>query len=226
MKFSNDLIKNDVPAEGQLKDNDCVSFCLKDGAHFKILFLGNSITRHGKAENLGWFGDWGMAASDRQNDYVHRLVNLLEKDGKSVSYCVANLSEWERYGDMCMLNTRYDAARKFCADLIIVRLGENANLTQRLNEFKPQYAQMVKYFAEDGAAVLLTDLFWEYPPFDGFVKDFAEENGYKFVKLHDLGRNEKMKAVGKFAHGGVAAHPGDVGMEEIARRIYCALKQN
>ena len=29
-----------------------------------------------------------------------------------------------------------------------------------------------------------------------------------------------MKAVGKFAHAGVAAHPGDRGMAEIAERIY------
>ncbi len=226
MKFSSDLTKNDVPAKGQLKENDCISFCLKDGANLKILFLGNSITRHGKAENLGWSGDWGMAASDRQNDYVHRLVNLLENDGKTVSYCVANLSEWERCGDTGLLNTRYDGARGFCADLIIVRLGENANLTVRLKEFKPQYENMVKYFAENGAKILLTDLFWEYAPFDGFVKDFARENGYMFVKLHDLGRDDNMKAVGKFAHAGVAAHPGDAGMDAIARRIYCALKQN
>ncbi len=225
MKISSDLIKNDVPAEGQLEENDCVSFCLKNDANLKILFLGNSITRHGKAENLGWFGDWGMAASEKQNDYVHRLVNLLEKDGKSVSYCVANLSEWERCGDMSLLKTRYAAARGFCADLIVVRLGENANLTVRLEEFKPQYAQMVKYFAEDGARILLTDLFWEYPPFDGFVKDFAEEKGYTFVKLHELGSDDNMKAVGKFAHEGVAAHPGDEGMAEIAERIFKAITE-
>ena len=135
MKISEDLIKNDVPASGQLKDGDSVSFNLKEGADLKITFLGNSITRHGVAENLGWRGDWGMAASARQYDYVHRLVSLFEESGKRVSYCIANLSEWERSGNEALFETRYASALNFNADLVIVRLGENANLTQRLEEF-------------------------------------------------------------------------------------------
>jgi len=220
MKISNDLMKNDVPAEGQLEENDCVSFCLADNADLKILFLGNSITRHGKAENLGWNGDWGMAASCRENDYVHKLVNRLQEDGKRVSYCIANLSSWERTRDMSLLETRYGQAKKFGADFVVVRLGENAQLTENLNAFIPCYRTMVGYFAQGNARVILTDLFWEYEPFDCFVKEFAEEKGYAFAQLHDLGSREEMKAVGKFSHQGVAAHPGDRGMAEIAERIY------
>ena len=226
MKISEDLIKNDVPASGQLKDGDSVSFNLKEGADLKITFLGNSITRHGVAEDLGWRGDWGMAASARQNDYVHRLVSLFEESGKRVSYCIANLSEWERSGDAALFETRYASALNFNADLVIVRLGENANLTQRLKEFKRRYAQLVKRFTANGARAVCTDLFWEYQPFDSFVEEFARAGGYAFVRLHDLGRQDKMKAVGKFSHAGVAAHPGDCGMAEIAKRIFGAAAQN
>ena len=223
MKISKDLIKNDVPASGQLKDCDCVSFYIAENAAVKIAFLGNSITRHGKAEKLGWFGDWGMAASRRENDYIHKLVQSFEKSGKKVSYCIANLSGWERSRDMALLETRYAEIKKFNADFIIVRLGENARLAEHLEEFKPCYKKMVEYFA-DGATVILTDLFWEYQPFDSFVKRFAEENGYTFVAIHDLGNDDKMKAVGKFEHAGVAAHPDDNGMAEIAERIYKAIE--
>lgn len=226
MKISKDLINNDVPAEGQIEDSDCVSFALKEDADLKILFLGNSITRHGRAESLGWYGDWGMAASSKQNDYVHRLVSMLEAEGRRASYCLANLSEWERLGDMSLLERRYAAARAFNADLIIVRLGENAQLAARLEEFKPRYSQMVKHFAAGGARVVLTDLFWEYSSFDSFVKSFAEENGYLFAELHDLGSDNKMKATGKFSHAGVASHPNDDGMAAIAQRVFCALKRN
>lgn len=222
MRISSDLIKNDVPAVGQLRDSDCVSFALANNADIKILFLGNSITRHGKAESLGWFGDWGMAASCKENDYVHRLVARMEQDGKRVSYCVANLSEWERTRDMALLKSRYAQANAFAANIVIVRLGENAQLAEHLDAFIPCYRDMVAHFAHARAKVVLTDLFWGYEPFDTFVKNYATEKGYGFAQLHDLGNRNDMKAIGKFAHAGVAAHPSDNGMAVIAQRLYTA----
>lgn len=221
--MNDDLIKNDVPAKGQIKGGDNVRFCLKDGADVKILFLGNSITRHGKAEELGWFGDYGMAASCEKNDYVHRLVRLIENAGKTVSICTANLSEWERTRDMSLLDARYKAARDFNADIVIVRLGENARLTENLEEFEKCYIEMVEYFSANKGKVVLTDLFWEYAPFDGFVEKLALSRGYAFSRIHDLGERDDMKATGKFSHVGVAAHPGDKGMVEIAARIFAAI---
>lgn len=223
MKISDDLIKNDVPASGQTKSGEGVLTQTAEHADRKILFLGNSITRHGKAEALGWQGDWGMAASSRENDYVHRLVSLLERGGEKISYCVANLSEWERSRDMTLLKTAYRAAYDFRADVAVVRLGENAELTERLKEFKACYRALTDSFAALGARLVLTDLFWEYEPFDDFVEELAKEKGYAFVQLHDLGGSDEMKAVGKFSHAGVAAHPGDRGMKVIAERIYRAI---
>ena len=225
MKISADLVNNDVPAAGQLKDDDCVSFRIYPNADVKIAFLGNSITRHGVAENLGWHGDWGMAASCAECDYVHKVVALTESAGNKASYCIANLSDWERTGDSDLLQSRYAAVSAFGANIVVVRLGENARLTERLEEFKPQYAELVDLFSTDGADMVLTDLFWKYPPFDRFVKDLAREKGCKFVPIHDLGNDDGMKAVGKFSHAGVAAHPGDKGMAEIARRIFSAIRR-
>lgn len=40
----------------------------------KVAFVGNSISLHGIAENIGWDHKSGMAASSIDNDYVHKLA--------------------------------------------------------------------------------------------------------------------------------------------------------
>lgn len=222
MKIQQDLLKNDVPAQGQLDPDECVFISHNERADIKLLFLGNSITRHGKKPDIGWYGDYGMAASCEQNDYVHRLIGMLERDGKKPSYCVCNMSEWESSWDDALLDARYGKAKLFGADVVIVRLGENAKLLDRAAEFMPHYENLITHFAGDGARVAVTDLFWEYEPFDALVKALAKDKGYRFAQIHDLGNSDEMKATGMFEHAGVAAHPSDKGMQNIAERIYRA----
>lgn len=223
MKICKDLITNDVPAVGQLKGSDCISFETTENADIKLLFLGNSITRHGKAENLGWCGDWGMAASSKENDYVHKLISKFCQKGIKVSVCIANLSDWERTRNMDLLFTKYSSALRFNADYVIVRLGENACPDKYLSEFELCYGELTDLFSRNGAKIVLTDLFWEYEPFDNFVAELAKARGYAFAEIHDLGNDDEMKAIGKFSHNGVAVHPGDKGMAEIAERIFRVL---
>ena len=220
MKICKNIITNDVPAVGQLKGSDCISFETTENADIKLLFLGNSITRHGKAENLGWCGDWGMAASSKENDYVHKLISKFCQKGVKVSVCIANLSDWERTRNMDLLFTKYSSALRFNADYVIVRLGENACPDKYLSEFELCYGELTDLFSRNGAKIVLTDLFWEYEPFDNFVAELAKARGYAFAEIHDLGNDDEMKAIGKFSHNGVAVHPGDKGMAEIAERIF------
>lgn len=58
-----------------------------------LLFIGNSITKHGKCSY--WPGVWSMAASSPENDYVNLLVNKLRKSGQYVEYADINFFEWE-----------------------------------------------------------------------------------------------------------------------------------
>lgn len=90
----------------------------------KILFIGNSITLHGKCSY--WPGEWGMAASKEENDYVHLLVNRLRNDGLQVDYAVTNFFKWEIMDhDRDEVLSLLDVYLKDSYDYIVLQLGEN-----------------------------------------------------------------------------------------------------
>ncbi len=63
----------------------------------RVLFLGNSITRHGVLEKIGWNLDCGMAASALEKDYVHLVANgLAQLSGKKPEILTANVADFER----------------------------------------------------------------------------------------------------------------------------------
>ena len=55
------------------------------------------------------------------------------------------------------------------------------------------------------------------------LRDVARRRGYPLVTINALGMRDDMKAIGLFAHGGVAAHPGDAGMRAIADALLAAI---
>ena len=61
----------------------------------KIMLVGNSITWHEPKEELGWHGNWGMAASAPEKDYAHRLFDMLVADGQDVLLRVSRCKRWE-----------------------------------------------------------------------------------------------------------------------------------
>jgi len=221
--------QNTVAATEQVVDIDnmCV---VRRGGGKKILFIGNSITRHGPKAEIGWEHDWGMAASAPEKDYVHQTVALLEKHWGAVDYAFANFSKWEvNYWDDGVLKD-CDAFLDFEPDIVVIRIGENIwsrAVRDKLDEIDlyPHYDRMVKRFAQNGAKVILTDLFWPQEKIDSVIRRVAADNGYPLVHLGDLGVKDENKAIGLFAHSGVAAHPGDLGMKRMAERIVAVLLQ-
>ena len=194
------------------------------GGSMKILFIGNSITRHGPKAEIGWEHDWGMAASAPEKDYVHQTVEILKERGLCVDFGFANFSKWEvNYWDDTVLE-ECDKFLRYQPDLVVIRIGENIwsrAVRHKLDEVAlyPCFDRMVKAFGKGGAQIVLTDLFWPHEPIDEPICRVAAENGYPLVHLGDLGELDENKAIGLIEHKGVAAHPGDLGMYRIAERI-------
>ena len=220
--MNGDIIKNSVSAKGQTKYPCIVNFG-GEGA-VRVLFMGNSITLHEPAHGIGWHHNHGMAASAPECDYVHRVVSALENKHGKITYCVANVAAFERgYNDKDII-TSYREAKEIRPEIVIFRLGENVN-RDLLDTYslKDGLAEFFRYYAEGAREVIVTDLFWYHERICGALCEAAEELGFTLVKLSDLGECDENKALGLFEHEGIALHPGDLGMQRIAKRITDAL---
>lgn len=212
---------NTVSAQGQVDVNKFVSIFRRGGSK-RVLFFGNSITRHEPNADIGWHGDWGMAASSIDKDYVHLVVAELDKKYGKVDYCIAQGAMWEwgyrRTAEV--LAEYYTALREFDANIVIIRIGENITAQKHLEvSCKPHFAEAVDFLVGPSAEkVIITDMFW-YSVYNDCLREVCEEKGHTFCHLTDLEEDERTMALGLFEHKGVAGHPGDFGMQCIADRI-------
>ena len=217
-----EIAKNTVKAENQLEENEFVTFEKPKNKGLRVMFLGNSITNHGINEEIGWPYHHGMAASAKEKDYVHLLMKKIEEQTQKPSFCVCQAAAWERiYRDGAPVYPLFQSARAFSADVIVMRLIENCPTKEFDGEaFKKELWAFLSYLNPTGKAkIVMTTGFWKHPG-DRYIRELAQEKGLPLTELGDLGADPKMKAIGLFAHNGVANHPGDLGMETIANRIF------
>lgn len=194
---------------------------------FNILVLGNSITIHGKTEKIGWNGNWGMAASSVENDYVHILKRKFEIKYPSLNMNFYNVSELfeKKYGN---LDTNLlDKFKFFDADLIIIRLGDNIDRKYfSSHSLDSGLYKLVDYISAKNKKVnvCITNRFWPDLYIDDALSIIAKKRNWIFVDISSLQDNRKNKAIGLFKNRSVAEHPSDLGMKLIADKIWQKIK--
>ena len=219
--------KNSVSATNQLEKNSYVTYIQESGKGKRVMFVGNSITRHGVLPEIGWHWDWGMAASASENDYVHLLVDKINMIEPDASFCICQVAEWEcKYKNGSEYLQLYESAKDFNADVIVFRMIENCPTQDFCKDaFYREYQKLIDYLNPIGKAkIILTTGFWKHPGDDTIIL-IAKEREYPYVYLGELGENDKMKAIGLFEHTGIANHPGDLGMKRIAELIWEKIKE-
>ncbi len=186
----------------------------------KLLFLGNSITRHAQKTEIGWDGDYGMAASRPQNDYVHVLCKKLEERGKHIISEAVNIADFEV--DPCPASIeKIKKYAGFGADIVIFRIGENVP-DEKAGVFGEYFPLLISCFSR--ASVFVVSSFWKKPDVECATRLAAEKSGVRFVSLETI-QGEEYEAIGEYEHGGVAAHPSDKGMAAIAELIFDAIEK-
>ncbi len=107
----------------------------------RVLIVGNSITKHGPAPEMGWQGNWGMAASVADSDYVHLLTKDLKVRNPSTEIKVMSGVPFEQtYADFDL--NQFDESVNFKPDLIIMRIAENTNVGNEA-VFKEKYEKLI-----------------------------------------------------------------------------------
>lgn len=205
----------------------------------KVLFLGNSITLHGPAPQIGWTGNWGMAASTRDNDFVHRLVaHIAKAAGDEPRVMVRNIADFER--DLGAFNIRETMKDElaFDPDVVILAIGENASspkTDEARTHFATAFASLLTELKQHGSkqlgqtqpTIIVRSQFWQDAEKDTLMKRACTDAGATFVDISQLGLDEAnyARSERKIEHAGVANHPGDKGMQALADALWMAIKK-
>lgn len=193
-----------------------------------VLFVGNSITQHAPASELGWPGRWGMAASKAENDYVHLLVaRMAEAQGAAPRVLVHAIGGGSIAGKLEDTEALSTVARQ--ADLIVVQMGENDH-QQTADAFGRPYEAMLRLLREASpkARIVCTGV-WAPPGGNGtkdrFIRQLCADLGFAFADLAAANRapGNRAGSTGLWTHAGVNWHPSDAGMRAYSDAIWSAL---
>ena len=212
-----DFQENIVPALGQ---NSANAFLYNNEKNkLKILFVGNSIAKHGPKPSIGWTNDCGMAASSTERDYVHLIVKrIMDKYDRDVSFGIAQVAQYERNFFEQTPEENYAEARDFDADLILMFFGANVPKTYDVDEnpsktFTRAYEDMRNYLSRDGKAAVYHAMgFYIRPVLDAEKKAVAEKYGEEFIDIKDIQDRTDVR--------GMFNHPNDLGMQLLADRFF------
>ena len=197
----------------------------------RVVCLGNSITYHPYKEDIEWYSEWGMAASRKENDYVHHLETMIEVSGVVCEMRGFNIAEWELNLDINAV-CKYDSIIN-TADVVVVRIGENVS---KVNQFEKSVEELVAYLAKEDKQLIVTGCFWESTRKESALIKAAREHGATFVSIDWIGKRYTVYPnVGDTLYDTngepyimtkdfIREHPNDKGMEMIANEIYQHIK--
>ena len=218
----------------------------------KILILGDSITHSSPAPQIGWTGDWGMAASAADKDYVHLFLAQLaaaQSEAVLISATIAPApgttpapmppplpapEVWifneggGKITDKLQFTGKISA---FKADLALIQLGENDKEDITVEGFqKPYEALMAAIRAGNPRAVILCAGVWGIWPGgdqtkNNLIRAACQKYGATFADLGAAYADPANRALSenRFTNAGVNWHPGDGGMGAYAEAFWRAL---
>ncbi len=212
--MNKDFQENIISAVNQNKSN----IFLHGNGNFKVMFVGNSITKHAPKPEVGWNRDCGMAASSIETDYVHLLVKKFEDyRGEEISWSIVQVASFERNFDPDNIEKFYFEVKDYNPDIMIMFFGANVSKDYDHDEnptfkFGESYEKLRNYLAGDRTNVFHSQGFYIRPILDAEKQAVAQRYDDTFINIEDIRTKEE-------THGAFN-HPGDLGMQQIAERFW------
>ena len=137
-----------------------------------VVILGTSIVLHGPDPSIGWYGNWGMAASSIDSDFVHILIRNLQSKNNRIVVKYRNIADFETGFTSFLLGSVVSLRS---GDIIVMKISENV---QPNSFFYPQfityYDILLHYLDPSGKAVkLIVDGFWEKDKVNTDIRNYA-----------------------------------------------------
>ncbi len=209
-----------------------------------ILILGNSVTLHGPAEQLGWPHHCGMAASSPEKDYVHLLAAAIDartgghlrlspketqEGGIAVAPNIVNIADIFERNYSTYTDERLRGQLDLNADIVVLQLGENVVM----DTFDPEAfrAGLQRLMAglkagSDPCIFVTSHILGANAAMDGIKREVCAEDPERrvFVDLSQFGQDPANFASAEPHYTGViVGHPGDKGMATIADALLKAM---
>lgn len=186
----------------------------------RIAFVGNSLTAAGPIHT--WTGQWGMAASQPDKDYVHRVQLLYASNNgiiPEIRVFSADLHAPDRIANAAV------GVLSFAPSVLVAQMGDNADPNSDYQSFRDAYTLLRN--AAPGAKLIYVGV-WQYDDVrNEHIRRIAQEDGATYVHINDLYLDPANQASSQGCTDthGVCWHPSDRGMAWIAGRVYSAIER-
>lgn len=219
--MARDLDVNTVPAVDQ---NRQMYFELAKGSGTRVLFVGNSVTKHEPKAEIGWYGDHGMCASCKERDYVHILMDKIREQDPHAAFGILQVApfEWSFHQGFDIPQACREGG-EFAPDVVILFFGANVDGSfdadpEKMALFAKRYEELRNFLCQKRTVTVIhCGSFWNRPRLDAQKRQVAIRYQDDYVDLGDFSQTEAVRDP-KFNH------PNDLGMEKIAQRIWQILQ--
>ena len=204
----------------------------QDARTVEFLFLGNSLTYCGVPDEEPDKTRRGLTSTKIENDYVHKLVSMYaNKHEVNVKYSCVNIADFERgFKNSTFSKDKLENIHVKNPDIVVFQIGENVSyedISGYGELFFSRYCELVECFKNSKRIVCIP--FWPVKEKINIITDVAFSTDSRICDLSHLGSGIDSEnfasSYKKYRQPGVGVHPGDTGMDRIAKNILCVLSE-